>query len=92
MEDENKNLPDQQENQPAADAAEPAANEAFRDVDTQELTELFTQLKTQTSEILTELRARHAAPEGEQEPVADWEAQFETYRAPYRSRKENENG
>ena len=87
MADEEKNLPDQQEESPA----EPA-NENLKDVDTTELTELFTSLKAQTNEILSELKARHAAPEGEQEPVADWEAQFETYRAPYRSRKENENG
>ena len=84
MADENKNLPDQQENQPAADAAEPETNEAFRDVDTQELTDLFTQLKTQTSEILTELKARHAAPEGENEPPADWEGLFNEYRKPFK--------
>lgn len=83
MADENKNLPDQQENgQP--DNNEPAANEAFRDVDTQELTDLFTQLKTQTSEILTELKARHAAPEGENEPPADWEGLFNEYRKPFK--------
>lgn len=85
MVDNEKNLPDQQEEQPAE-----SGNESFKDVNTDELTTLFQDMKAQTAEILNELKARHAAPDGENEPQADWEAFFETYRAPYRSRKEND--
>lgn len=82
MADEELNRPDQPEVQPE----ENSGNESFRDVQTEELTELFNQLKQQTTDILNELRARHAAPEGD-EPPADWEGLFESYRAPYRSGK-----
>lgn len=68
---------------------ETAGNEAFADNTTDELRELYDQVKQQTAELLTELKARHAAPDGADDEKADWNAQFESYRAPFRSRKEN---
>ena len=68
---------------------ETAGNEAFADNTTDELRELYDQVKQQTAELLTELKARHAAPDGADDDAADWNAQFESYRAPFRSRKEN---
>lgn len=83
MDDENKTLPDQQENEQPD-----TGNETYKDISTDELKDLFTQLKQQTTELVTELKARHAAPEGVEDDAPDWEAQFNTYRAPYESRKE----
>lgn len=83
MDDErNETLPDQQEQQLDN------GNETYKDISTDELKDLFTQLKQQTTELVTELKARHAAPEGVEDDAPDWEAQFNTYRAPFESGKE----
>ena len=69
---------------------EPAdtGREQFRDNTTEELKDLYSQVKEQLEELNTELKARHAAPEGAEGDAPDWNAQFDSYRAPYRSGKE----
>lgn len=85
MDDNTNNVPKEEQN----NVPETAGNEAFADNTTDELRELYDQVKQQTAELLTELKARHAAPDGADDEKADWNAQFESYRAPFRSRKEN---
>ena len=85
MDDNMNNVPNEEQN----NVPETAGNEAFADNTAAELRELYDQVKQQTAELLTELKARHAAPDGADDEAADWNAQFESYRAPFRSRKEN---
>ena len=85
MDDNLNNVPNGEQN----NVPETAGNEAFADNTTDELRKLYDQVKQQTVELLTELKARHAAPDGADDEKADWNAQFESYRAPFRSRKEN---
>lgn len=84
MDDNLNNVPKEEQN----NVPETVGNEAFADNTTDELRELYDQVKQQTAELLTELKARHAAPDGADDEKADWNAQFESYRAPFRSRKE----
>lgn len=67
--------------------AEQQPNEAYAGVSNDELKKLYNDILEQTKAIAGELHARHAEPEGA--PAADFEALFESYRAPFRSRKEN---
>lgn len=67
--------------------AEQQPNEAYAGVSNDELKKLYNDILEQTKAIAGELHARHAKPEGA--PAADFEALFESYRAPFRSRKES---
>lgn len=81
---ENENINPQEAEAAAPEAAQ--QSEQFAGVDTAELKSLYDDLKKQTQDLISELNARHAAPDTEQ--VVDWEGLFDSYRAPYRSGKE----
>lgn len=82
MENENENDIQNQNQEPE----QPQQNEAYAGVSNDELKKLYNDILEQTKAIAGELHARHAESEGA--PAADFEALFESYRAPFRSRKE----
>lgn len=59
---------------------EPEVHPSENDISTEDLKKMLEDLKTQQNELIKELQARHAEPEGTPKPAAaDWTALFGNY-------------